>query len=163
MADSSLAHSDNDDQVPYSPASTEQDDNDILGHIRNTSYDDASVEVVINKSGESLSRSLYRTNARDRLVPAITLSEETLQPLSKAPRASTASSVDRWNQHVPHYNVRRDLSPSPSKSPLPLSPLPQPPPPTEVSRPPPLPISPERRAYPCDRCDRVFQNRSELR
>jgi hypothetical protein len=171
MADSSHAYSavsaDAVAGIEYPPPSATSSDGeevDVLGDIHKLRYanDDASVEQVINRSGESLRRSLYRTSVRDSLVPAITLSEETLQPFSKAPRASTSTSVDRWNEHVVNFNVQRELSSSPSKSPLLQSPFP-PPLGSDVAKLPPRPISPERRAYPCDRCDRVFQNRSELR
>lgn len=149
---------------PHSPTTSDEEDAvDVLGDIKlRHANDDASVEQVINRSGESLSRSLYRTSVRDRLVPAISLSAETLQPFSKAPRASTSTSVDKWNEHVVNFNVRREPSSSPSKSPLPQSPFPLLLA-TEATKLPPRPISQERRAYPCDRCDRVFQNRSELR
>jgi hypothetical protein len=150
--------------VPPSPTSSDEEE-DVLDDIHKRRYtnDDASVEQVINRSGESLSRSLYIISARDRLVPAVSLSEETLQPLSKTPHASTASDIDKWKEHVVNYDVRRQLASSPSKSPLPQSPFPLPPLQSEVTKLPPRPISPERRAYPCDRCDRIFQNRSELR
>jgi hypothetical protein len=172
MADSSHAYStasvDDVTGIEYthaSPTSSDDDDDpivDIHKQQRN-SNDDASVEQVINRSGESLSRSLYLSSARDRLAPAISLSEETLQPFSKAPRTSTAEGVDKWKEHVVFYNVSRVLTSSPSKSPLDQSPYPLPTLLSEVAKLPPRPISPERRAYPCDRCDRIFQNRSELR
>ena len=148
-----------------SPTSSD-DEEDVLGDIHKQQRyiaDDASVEQVINRSGESLRGTLYLTSARDRLAPAISLSEETLQPLSKVPRASTASDVDRWKEHVVNYNVTREPTSSPSKSPLPQSPFALPMLASEAAKLPPRPISPERRAYPCDRCDRIFQNRSELR
>jgi hypothetical protein len=151
---------------PPSHASSEVDDDDVLDDIHKQRYDndDASVERVINKSGESLSRHLYLISARDRLPPAISLSKETLQALTTAPQASTACSVDKWKEHVVNFDVLLPESgSSPSKSPPSQSPFPLLTLQSDAAKLPPRPISPERRAYPCDRCDRIFQNRSELR